>query len=103
MKSGKGETIFSSLLGKISSGEAGKETEVLGKKNKDLEIWGWGRISSCRELYTPLLEGQEGAAGRSERGGGEEAGGRLHHHRLRHAERPQADRAQYYWCKWNDY
>ena len=25
-----------------------------GEENQDLEKFGWGRISSCRERYTPL-------------------------------------------------
>ena len=42
------------LLGSISSGEKGRETEILGKKIKIRKKRGWGRIKSCRELYTPL-------------------------------------------------
>ena len=43
------------LLGRISNGEEGKETEILGKKIK-IKKWGWGRISSCRELYLLLTK-----------------------------------------------
>ena len=32
----------------------GEEDGNFGEENKDLEEWRWGRISSCRELYTPL-------------------------------------------------
>ena len=42
------------LLGRISSWEEGKKTEILGKKIKIKKKWGWGRTSSCRELYTTL-------------------------------------------------
>ena len=44
----------------------GKGTEILGKKIKNLKTWGWGRISSCRELYTPLhqVPGRAAGAGR---------------------------------------
>ena len=38
--------IILRLLGRISSEEEGKKLKI--KKR------GWGRISSCRELYTPL-------------------------------------------------
>ena len=33
--------------------------EAIGKKreNQDLKICGWGRISSCRTLYTSLVSG----------------------------------------------
>ena len=27
------------------------------EENPDFKIWGWGRISSCRKLYTPLPDG----------------------------------------------
>ena len=37
------------LLRRISSREEGKGTE-----NKDFKKWGWGRLSSCMELYTLL-------------------------------------------------
>ena len=30
--------------------------DIMGNKNQDLKKWGWGRISSCTELYTPLLK-----------------------------------------------
>ena len=43
------------LLGRISSGEDGKGTAILGKKIKIFEKLGWGRISSGMELNTPLL------------------------------------------------
>ena len=42
------------LLGRISSGEEGKGTEILGIKKLNLKKGGMERISSCRELY-PLL------------------------------------------------
>ena len=48
--------IILRLLGKISSGEEGKGTEITGKKIK-IKQSGLGRISSCRELYTPLGPG----------------------------------------------
>ena len=31
-----------------------EEYENLWEENQDLKIWGWGRRSSCTELYTPL-------------------------------------------------
>ena len=43
------------LLGRISGGEAGKEKEICRRKSR-LKKWVWGRISSCMELYTPLLQ-----------------------------------------------
>ena len=46
--------IILRLLGGISSGEEGKETEILWEKSRFKNNLGWGRISSCRELYTPL-------------------------------------------------
>ena len=33
--------------------EEGKRTEIWGRKSR-FKIMGWGRISSCRALYTPL-------------------------------------------------
>ena len=42
------------LLGRIST-EEGKGTKILGKKIKISKKWGWGRISSCREHYNPLM------------------------------------------------
>ena len=33
----------------------GVEDEHFRGENQDLKIWGWGRISNCRKLYTPLL------------------------------------------------
>jgi len=32
----------------------GEWDEKFGEENQDLDIWGWGRISSCRKFYTPL-------------------------------------------------
>ena len=32
----------------------GKVTEILGRKLR-LKKWGWGRILTRKELYTPLL------------------------------------------------
>jgi len=46
--------IISRLLGRISSGEEGKGAGKFGKENHDLRNGGWGRILTCRELYTPL-------------------------------------------------
>ena len=37
------------LLGRISTGEAGRGHF---RKNKTMKKWWWGRISSCRQLYT---------------------------------------------------
>ena len=42
------------LLGRISSWEKVKRTEIIEKKTRFKKNWEWGRISSCRELYTPL-------------------------------------------------
>ena len=42
------------LLGRIWSREEGEESEILEKKIKIFFFkWGWERILSCRELYTP--------------------------------------------------
>ena len=38
-------------------GKRGRVRTFRGRK-QDLRIWGWGRISSCRELYTPLHQQQ---------------------------------------------
>ena len=55
-KKGIGEAISSSLyniiLGRISSGEKG--TEISGRKIIFFFKCGLGRMSSCRELYTPM-------------------------------------------------
>ena len=50
----------------------GKEGDGnFGKKNQDFFLkWGRGRISSCRELYTPLVPGPL----QHDAGGDEEAG-----------------------------
>ena len=32
-----------------------EEGGLFAKENKDFKKWVWGKISSCRELYTPLL------------------------------------------------
>ena len=57
-KRGRGSNIIFPfiirLLGRISSGEEGKGTEILGIKKLNLKTGGMERISSCRELY-PLL------------------------------------------------
>ena len=60
--------IMLKLLGRISSREEGEGnfgTKSIFKK------WGLGRISSCRELNTPLSTGGEGGAA----GGGISGGG----------------------------
>ena len=36
----------------------GNRTKIFEEENQDLKIWGWGRISSCRELYSPLVKGE---------------------------------------------
>ena len=41
------------LLGRILDGEVGNGTEI-EEENKDLRKWGWGRISSTRNLLHPL-------------------------------------------------
>ena len=33
--------------------ERGKGLNFWGRKSR-LKLWGWGRISKCRELYTPF-------------------------------------------------
>ena len=57
---GKGRNIIFPiifrLLGRESSGENEKGTEMLGKKIKILKKWGGGwEYISCRELCIPLL------------------------------------------------
>ena len=42
--------VILSLLGRKSSGESGKGPEIFGKKKM-----GTGRILSCCEVYTPLV------------------------------------------------
>ena len=54
----RGSNIICSMIlrlyGRLSSEEEGKGTGILGKKIQILKKWGWGRISNCKELYTPL-------------------------------------------------
>ena len=60
---------MSSLLGEEyqvlkREGKIMTEDRNFGEENQNLKKWGWGRISSCRELYTPLPEGA-GAVGQN--------------------------------------
>ena len=50
-------------VGKNIRGE--EENGDFGEENQDLKRWGWGRIQSFRELYTPLLQcrGRRGSLG----------------------------------------
>ena len=60
MEKGKGEAILSlilRLLGRISIRE--EEEGRLGNKIKILRNRGWGRISSCGELYTSLKNAKQ--------------------------------------------
>ena len=43
-------------MGRILSGE---DDGNIGEENQNLKTWGWGRISSFRELYRPLIRGPE--------------------------------------------
>ena len=57
---GKGEAIPSSLefcgcLEEYQVGKRGSGRKFWGR-NQAFKTWGWGRISSCRELYTPCTE-----------------------------------------------
>ena len=49
--------IILTLLRRISNGEEGKGRNILGEESQDFKTSGWGRISSCRELYKPLIKG----------------------------------------------
>ena len=48
--------IILRLLGRIPSGKGDRN---FGEENQDFKTWGWGRISSCRELYTPLNDNSQ--------------------------------------------
>ena len=41
-------------VGKNIKRRRGEGDGIFGEENQDLKDGGWGRISSCRELYTPL-------------------------------------------------
>ena len=42
---------FSKILGLLRKGDGN-----FGEENQDFKKSGWGRISSCREHYTPLVD-----------------------------------------------
>ena len=49
------------LLGRISSGEEGKETKILGKEIKILKKRGWGKNIKLKGIfYSPGLLGNVG-------------------------------------------
>ena len=49
------------LLGRISSGKKGEGDGNFREENQDFRKFGWGRISRCMELYTPLEKVEGGS------------------------------------------